>query len=34
MCKALSHDIEIAGLKLMAKAGGRRTFKRRRPAAA
>jgi cyclic pyranopterin phosphate synthase len=30
MCKALSHDIEIAGLKLMAKAGGRRPFARRR----
>ena len=30
MCKALSHDIEIAGLRLLAKAGGRRTFARRR----
>jgi len=30
MCKALSHDIEIDGLKLMAKAGGRRPFARRR----
>ena len=30
MCKALSHDIEIVGLRLMAKAGGRRTFVRRR----
>jgi len=30
MCKALSHDIEIDGLKLMAKAGGRRRFARRR----
>ena len=30
MCKALSHDIEIGGLRLMAKAGGRRTFRRRR----
>lgn len=29
MCKGLSHDIEIRGLRLMAKAGGRRTFKRR-----
>jgi molybdenum cofactor biosynthesis enzyme len=34
MCKALSHDIEIRGLRLMAKAGGRRTFKRRGRAAA
>jgi cyclic pyranopterin phosphate synthase len=31
MCKALSHDIEIEGLRLMAKAGGRRPFARRRP---
>ena len=30
MCKALSHDIEIRGLRLLAKAGGRRTFARRR----
>ena len=30
MCKALSHDIEISGLRLMAKAGGRRPFARRR----
>lgn len=30
MCKALSHDIEITGLRLMAKAGGRRPFARRR----
>jgi cyclic pyranopterin phosphate synthase len=29
MCKALSPDIEIDGLKLMAKAGGRRPFARR-----
>jgi cyclic pyranopterin monophosphate synthase len=28
MCKALSHDIEISGVRLMAKAGGRRDFKR------
>ena len=34
MCKALSHDIEIRGLRLRAKAGGRRTFKRRGRAAA
>jgi len=30
MCKALSHDIEIDGLRLIAKAGGRRPFSRRR----
>ena len=24
MCKALSHDIEIAGVRLLAKSGGRR----------
>jgi cyclic pyranopterin monophosphate synthase len=29
MCKALSHDIEISALRLMAKSGGRRPFKRR-----
>jgi cyclic pyranopterin monophosphate synthase len=28
MCKALSHDIEIASLRLLAKSGGRRTFAR------
>ncbi len=28
MCKALSHDIEIAGVRLLAKAGGRRPFRR------
>ena len=28
MCKALSHDIEIAGLRLLAKSGGRRRFAR------
>jgi len=28
MCKALSHDIEIGGVRLLAKAGGRRPFKR------
>jgi len=26
MCKALSHDIEIAGVRLLAKSGGRRPF--------
>ncbi|HEX4618326.1 MAG TPA: cyclic pyranopterin monophosphate synthase MoaC [Steroidobacteraceae bacterium] len=30
MCKALSHDIEIGGLRLIRKAGGRRPFARRR----
>jgi cyclic pyranopterin monophosphate synthase len=29
MCKALSHDIEIASLRLLAKSGGRRTFARK-----
>src|SRR5215472_11270773 len=28
MCKALSHDIEITGLRLLAKSGGRRQFAR------
>ncbi len=28
MCKALSHDIEIAQLRLLAKSGGRRPFAR------
>ena len=28
MCKALSHDIEIASLKLRSKSGGRRPFVR------
>jgi cyclic pyranopterin phosphate synthase len=28
MCKALSHDIEIAAVRLLAKAGGRRPFRR------
>jgi cyclic pyranopterin phosphate synthase len=28
MCKALSHDIQIASLRLLAKAGGRRAFAR------
>jgi cyclic pyranopterin monophosphate synthase len=28
MCKALSHDIEITGVRLMAKSGGRRSFAR------
>jgi cyclic pyranopterin monophosphate synthase len=34
MCKALSHDIEITGVRLLAKTGGKRDFKRsstRRP---
>ena len=29
MCKALSHDIEIVGLRLLEKSGGRRRFRRR-----
>jgi cyclic pyranopterin phosphate synthase len=28
MCKALSHDIEVAGVRLLAKSGGRRRFVR------
>jgi cyclic pyranopterin monophosphate synthase len=28
MCKALSHDIEIGGLRLLEKSGGRRSFSR------
>ncbi|HEY8052456.1 MAG TPA: cyclic pyranopterin monophosphate synthase MoaC [Steroidobacteraceae bacterium] len=28
MCKALSHDLEITAVRLLAKAGGRRPFKR------
>ncbi len=28
MCKALSHDIEISGVRLLAKSGGRRNFRR------
>jgi len=28
MCKALSHDIEIAGVRLLEKSGGKRDFKR------
>jgi cyclic pyranopterin monophosphate synthase len=28
MCKALSHDIEITGVRLLEKAGGKRDFKR------
>ena len=28
MCKALSHDIEISGLRLLEKSGGRRRFTR------
>src|SRR5215831_3577411 len=30
MCKALSHDIEIGGLRLIEKSGGRRRFSRRK----
>jgi cyclic pyranopterin phosphate synthase len=28
MCKALSHDIEITGIRLLKKSGGKRDFKR------
>ncbi len=28
MCKALSHNIVIEGIKLMAKSGGKKDFKR------
>jgi cyclic pyranopterin phosphate synthase len=28
MCKALSHDIEITGIRLIEKTGGKRDFKR------
>jgi cyclic pyranopterin monophosphate synthase len=29
MCKALSHDIEIVSVRLLAKSGGRRTYERK-----
>ncbi len=29
MCKALSHDIEIVNVRLLAKTGGRRPFTRK-----
>jgi cyclic pyranopterin phosphate synthase len=29
MCKALSHDLEITGVRLLEKSGGRRAFARR-----
>ena len=28
MCKALSHDIEIAGVRLLEKTGGKRAYRR------
>jgi len=28
MCKALSHDIEISGVRLLAKSGGKRAYRR------
>src|ERR1700761_5805717 len=28
MCKALSHEIEIAGIRLLAKSGGKQEFRR------
>lgn len=30
MCKALSHDITVGNVRLLAKSGGKRDFKRRR----
>lgn len=33
MCKALSHDIEITGVRLLAKTGGKRDFQRASPPA-
>jgi cyclic pyranopterin monophosphate synthase len=30
MCKALSHDIEIGPIRLLAKSGGKRNFRRKR----
>jgi cyclic pyranopterin monophosphate synthase len=33
MCKALSHDIEITSVRLLAKSGGRRDFSRAAPQA-
>jgi cyclic pyranopterin phosphate synthase len=30
MCKALSHDIQIGPVRLLAKRGGKRDFQRRR----
>jgi cyclic pyranopterin monophosphate synthase len=29
MCKALSHDIQIGPVRLLAKSGGKRNFRRR-----
>ena len=34
MCKAMSHDIEISGLRLLSKSGGKRDFSRRASAGA
>jgi len=31
MCKALSHELEITGVRLLEKSGGRRPFARRKP---
>jgi cyclic pyranopterin phosphate synthase len=30
MCKALSHDIEITGIRLLEKSGGKRNYRRNR----
>jgi cyclic pyranopterin phosphate synthase len=32
MCKALSHDIRIANVRLLSKSGGRKPLRRREPA--
>jgi cyclic pyranopterin phosphate synthase len=32
MCKALSHDIEISGVRLLSKSGGKRDYSRAAPA--
>ncbi|HKZ74794.1 MAG TPA: cyclic pyranopterin monophosphate synthase MoaC [Steroidobacteraceae bacterium] len=31
MCKALSHDMEIASVRLLEKSGGKRAYRRARP---
>ena len=33
MCKALSHDIEIGPVRLLAKSGGKRNYHRKRRSA-
>jgi cyclic pyranopterin phosphate synthase len=29
MCKALSHDIQVTGVRLLTKTGGKRNFTRK-----